>query len=124
MGSEGSAPQGVLECTIVLNEERSLGKSGSIRRVPSSVQFVYKSYFFPALLSATSGGSRTSGICSVDTFLMHVSSSLEGGKVRGASWKLRKECVSVVIKAEMNDGFRDRGVDRLDDRGAEGPLQF
>lgn len=24
----------------------------------------------------------------------------------------------------MNDGFRGCGVDRLDDRGAEGPLQF
>lgn len=35
-----------------------------------------------------------------------------GGLKRGAC---------VVIKAEMNDGFKGCGTDRLDDRGAEGP---
>lgn len=44
--------------------------------------------------------------------------------IRGVCWKVKEESASIVIKAEMNDGFRGCGVDRLDDRGAKGPLQF
>lgn len=52
-------------------------------------------------------------------------SSLEEKKIiRRVSWKVKEESASIVIKAEMNDGFRGCGVDRLDDRRAEGPLQF
>lgn len=61
---------------------------------------------------------------SIDAICMHVS-SLEGKKIISrVSWKVKEESASIVIKAEMNDGFRGCGVDRLDDRGAEGPLQF
>lgn len=50
---------------------------------------------------------------------------LEGKNIiSGVSWKVKEESASIVIKAEMNDGFRGCGADRLDDRGAEGPLQF
>lgn len=39
-------------------------------------------------------------------------------------WKVKEESASIVIKPEMNDGFRGCGVERLDERGAEGPFQF
>ncbi len=44
--------------------------------------------------------------------------------IRGVCWKVKEESASIVIKAEMNDGFRGCGVDRLDDRGAKGPSNF
>lgn len=47
---------------------------------------------------------------SVDTVLMHVS-SMEGKKIIRVSWKVKEERASIVIKVEMNDGFRGCGVD-------------
>lgn len=49
---------------------------------------------------------------------------MEGKKIIRVSWKVKEERASIVIKVEMNDGFRGCGVDWFDDRGAEGPLQF
>lgn len=42
--------------------------------------------------------------------------------IRAKRW-VPEEGASIVIKAELNDGFRGCGVDQLDDREAEGPLQ-
>lgn len=47
---------------------------------------------------------------SIDTVLMHVS-SMEGENIIRASWEVKEERASIVIKAEMNDGFRGCGAD-------------
>lgn len=71
-------------------------------------------------LQARSSHSSIACIWALTQFLC-VSHTWRGRKISGVIWKVKEESASIVIKAEMNDGFRGCGVDRLDDRGAEGP---
>lgn len=86
-----------------------------------SQPFSSKSYFSNSQKQAVTVASLES---EVSTVPLHLPSPEEKNITRRVSWMVKEESASIVIKAEMNDGFRGCGVDRFDDRRAEGPLQF